>query len=143
MTLDTTTGREEVLAELRSGDKFLLTTHENPDGDALGSLVAMNEILRALGKDTVMFMSEEEFPLPYEYRWLPLDGACHALPADAEERTIVFLDCGNIDRMPVSFLRPRRRAHREHRPPPRQHPLRHREPGRGRRVVARPRSSGT
>ena len=29
----------------------------------------------------------------------------HELPADAEERTIVFLDCGNIDRMPVSFLR--------------------------------------
>jgi phosphoesterase RecJ-like protein len=64
----------------------------------------MNEILRALGKDTVMFLSEEEFPLPYEYRWLPLDGASHTLPDDAEERTIVFLDCGNIDRMPVSFL---------------------------------------
>jgi bifunctional oligoribonuclease and PAP phosphatase NrnA len=104
VTLDTTTAREEVLAELRSSDKFLLTTHENPDGDALGSLVAMNEILRALGKDTVMFLSAEEIPLPYEYRWLPLEGVVHELPADAEERTIVFLDCGNIDRMPVSFL---------------------------------------
>ena len=104
MKLDMTTGREEVLAELRSGEKFLLTTHENPDGDALGSLVAMNEVLRALGKDTVMFLSEQEFPLPYEYRWLPLDSASHTLPADAEDRTIVFLDCGNIDRMPVSFL---------------------------------------
>jgi phosphoesterase RecJ-like protein len=104
VSIDTATGREAVLAELRAGEKFLLTTHENPDGDALGSLVGMNEILRALGKDTVMFLSEEEFPLPYEYRWLPLDGACHTLPADAEERTIVFLDCGNIDRMPVSFL---------------------------------------
>jgi phosphoesterase RecJ-like protein len=104
VTLDTTTAREEVLAELRSGDKFLLTTHENPDGDALGSLVAMNEILRTLGKDTVMFLSAEEFPLPYEYRWLPLENVSHALPDDAEERTIVFLDCGNIDRMPVSFL---------------------------------------
>jgi bifunctional oligoribonuclease and PAP phosphatase NrnA len=105
MTLDITTAREEVLAELRTGEKFLLTTHENPDGDALGSLVAMNEILRALGKDTVMFLSAEEFPLPYEYRHLPLDGLSHTLPADAEQRTIVFLDCGNIDRMPVSFLR--------------------------------------
>jgi bifunctional oligoribonuclease and PAP phosphatase NrnA len=104
VTLDTTTAREEVLAELRSSDKFLLTTHENPDGDALGSLVAMNEILRALGKDTVMFLSAEEIPLPYEYRWLPLEGVVHELPADAEERTIVFLDCGNVDRMPVSFL---------------------------------------
>ena len=105
MTLDTTTAREEVLAELRGGEKFLLTTHENPDGDALGSLVAMNEILRALGKDTAMFMSAEEFPLPYEYRDLPVSGMLHALPDDADERTIVFLDCGNIDRMPVTFLR--------------------------------------
>ena len=104
MKLDTATAREEVIAELRSSDKFLLTTHENPDGDALGSLVAMNEILRALDKDTVMFLSEAEFPLPYEYRWLPLESASHTLPDDAEERTIVFLDCGNVDRMPVTFL---------------------------------------
>jgi bifunctional oligoribonuclease and PAP phosphatase NrnA len=105
MTIDTTTARDEVLAELRTGEKFLLTTHENPDGDALGSLVAMNEILQALGKDTVMFLSAQEFPLPYEYRSLPLDGVVHEPPGDVSGRTIVFLDCGNIDRMPVSFLR--------------------------------------
>ena len=105
MTVTPTTARDEVLAELRSGEKFLLVTHENPDGDALGSLVAMNEILRGLGKDTVMFMSDEDFPLPSEYRDMPLDDVLHLPPADAEERTIVFLDCGNIDRMPVSFLR--------------------------------------
>jgi bifunctional oligoribonuclease and PAP phosphatase NrnA len=104
VTIDLTTAREQVLHELREGEKFLLTTHENPDGDALGSLVAMNETLRALGKDTVMFLSAEEFPLPYEYRDLPLGSVSHSLPADAEERTIVFLDCGNLDRMPVSFL---------------------------------------
>ena len=104
MTIDLTTAREEVLHELRAGEKFLLTTHENPDGDALGSLVAMNETLRALGKDTVMFLSAEEFPLPYEYRDLPLGSVSHSLPEDAGERTIVFLDCGNLDRMPVSFL---------------------------------------
>jgi phosphoesterase RecJ-like protein len=102
--MDLTTAREEVLHELREGEKFLLTTHENPDGDALGSLVAMNETLQALGKDTVMFLSAEEFPLPYEYRDLPLGSVSHSLPDDAEERTIVFLDCGNLDRMPVSFL---------------------------------------
>ena len=104
MTIDLTTAREQVLQELRDGEKFLLTTHENPDGDALGSLVAMNETLRALGKDTVMFLSAEEFPLPYEYRDLPLGSVSHSLPEDADERTIVFLDCGNLDRMPVSFL---------------------------------------
>jgi bifunctional oligoribonuclease and PAP phosphatase NrnA len=98
------TEREHVVEELRLGEKFLLTTHENPDGDALGSLVAMHEILELMGKDNVMFLSAEDFPLPYEYRTLPLDDVTHELPPDAEERTIVFLDCGNIDRMPVSFL---------------------------------------
>jgi phosphoesterase RecJ-like protein len=104
MKIDIASAREHVLQELRIGQKFLLTTHENPDGDALGSLVGMNEILTQLGKDCTMFMSLEEYPLPYEYRDLPLVNVVHELPDDAENRTIVFLDCGNIDRMPVSFL---------------------------------------
>jgi phosphoesterase RecJ-like protein len=98
------TGREQILAELTFGQKFLLTTHENPDGDALGSLLAMHGMLKLMGKDSVMFMSAEEFPLPYEYRHLPLEEVMHELPDDADERSIVFLDCGNIDRMPVNFL---------------------------------------
>jgi bifunctional oligoribonuclease and PAP phosphatase NrnA len=103
-TTASASARERVIDELRLGEKFLLTTHENPDGDALGSLVAMHEILDLMGKDNIMFMSADEFPLPYEYRSLPLDDVSHVLPEDAEERTIVFLDCGNIDRMPVGFL---------------------------------------
>jgi len=102
--VDVVSAREHVVQELRNADKFLLTTHENPDGDALGSLAAMNEVLLQLGKDCMMFMSEEEYPLPYEYQDLPLEGVVHELPPDAADRTIVFLDCGNIDRMPVSFL---------------------------------------
>ena len=65
----------EALAELRRPDKLLLTTHENPDGDALGSLLAMHWILEQLGKDSVMFMSPDEFPLPYEYRHMDLRAA--------------------------------------------------------------------
>jgi bifunctional oligoribonuclease and PAP phosphatase NrnA len=99
------TEQEQVVGELRAADKLLLTTHENPDGDALGSLLAMHGILTQLGKDSVMYMSPEEFPLPWEYRGLPLhDGLVMTPPRDVAERTIVFLDCGNIDRMPVDFL---------------------------------------
>jgi phosphoesterase RecJ-like protein len=65
----------------------------------------MHKMLAGMGKDNIMFMSADEYPLPYEYRSLPLDDVSHVLPEDAEERTIVFLDCGNIDRMPVGFLR--------------------------------------
>jgi bifunctional oligoribonuclease and PAP phosphatase NrnA len=99
------TEQEQVVSELRAADKLLLTTHENPDGDALGSLLAMHGVLTQLGKDSVMYMSPEEFPLPWEYRGLPLhDGLVMTPPRDVAERTIVFLDCGNIDRMPVEFL---------------------------------------
>jgi len=93
-----------VAEEIRSGDRFLLTTHENPDGDALGSLLAMNRLLTALGKDSVMFLLAKEFPLPVEYRFLPLEEVFHEPPADMSDRVVIFLDCGNIDRMPVDFL---------------------------------------
>ncbi len=94
-----------VAGEIRAGDRFLLTTHENPDGDALGSLLATQRILEALGKDSVMFLAAKEFPLPVEYRFLPLEEVFHEPPADINDRIVIFLDCGNIDRMPVDFLR--------------------------------------
>ena len=94
-----------VAEEIRAGERFLLTTHENPDGDALGSLLAMHRILGTLGKDSVMFLAAKEFPLPIEYRFLPLEEVFHEPPADIADRIVIFLDCGNIDRMPVGFLR--------------------------------------
>ena len=96
---------EQVADELRRADRLLLTTHENPDGDALGSLLGMHLLLSQLGKDAAMFLAAEEFPLPHEYRFLSIDGVLNAPPADLAERLVVFLDCGNIDRMPVDFLR--------------------------------------
>jgi phosphoesterase RecJ-like protein len=95
---------DQVVDALRGNDRFLLTTHEGPDGDALGSLLAMQGILEQLGKDSVMFLAAKEFPLPVEYRFLPLTDVFHEPPADVVDRVLVFLDCGNIDRMPVSFL---------------------------------------
>ncbi len=97
--------REEVLDEIRSARKLIVVTHENPDGDALGSLVAMQEILEALGKDSDPFIDERELPLPHEYRFMPLDGVLTAPPADLEQRTVVFLDCGNLERNPAEALR--------------------------------------
>jgi bifunctional oligoribonuclease and PAP phosphatase NrnA len=96
---------DQVVEALRANDRFLLTTHEGPDGDALGSLLAMQGFLEQLGKDSVMFLAAKEFPLPVEYRFLPLTDVFHEPPADVVDRVLVFLDCGNIDRMPVSFLR--------------------------------------
>jgi phosphoesterase RecJ-like protein len=99
------TAVDQVLLEIRQASRLLLTTHENPDGDALGSLLATHLILQQLGKDSVMFMSADEFPLPPEYRFLPLAGVVSEPPADLDQRVLVFLDCGNIDRMPADFLK--------------------------------------
>ena len=97
--------RRQVLDAIRSASKFVLVTHEHPDGDALGSLVAMHRVLCALDKDSVMFMAADEFPLPHEYRFFRFDGLQSHPPEDLDERTIVFLDCGNIDRNPAHELK--------------------------------------
>jgi bifunctional oligoribonuclease and PAP phosphatase NrnA len=98
--------RERVLERLREDRSFVLAAHENPDGDALGSLVAMQGLLTALAKDTVMFVAPEDLPLPYEYQGLfDLTGLIQAPPADIAQRTVIFLDCGNIDRNSATVLR--------------------------------------
>ncbi|HEY6399190.1 MAG TPA: bifunctional oligoribonuclease/PAP phosphatase NrnA [Solirubrobacteraceae bacterium] len=99
--------RDAVLKEIRAAERFILVTHERPDGDALGSLVAMQESLSALGKDSVMFISPEDFPLPTEYSFLSLAGVVETMPEDIDQRTIVFLDCGNVERNAAkAFRRP-------------------------------------
>ena len=95
--------RDEVLGAIREGERFVLVTHENPDGDALGSLVAMQGVMRALGKDSLMFIGRDEFPLPYEYAFFEFDGLISEIPDDVADRTIVFLDCGNLDRNAVEI----------------------------------------
>jgi phosphoesterase RecJ-like protein len=102
---DAAATRERVLQRIREDDRFVLATHENPDGDALGSLVGMQELLAALGKDSAMFIAPDDLPLPAEYSIFDLDGAIQAPPADISERTVVFLDCGNIDRNSARVLR--------------------------------------
>ena len=97
--------RGETLRAIREHDRFCLTTHERPDGDAVGSLAAMQLILAALGKDSVTFMPAHEFPLPYEYRFIQLEGLTTDPPADLSERTLIFLDCGNIERTSAEALK--------------------------------------
>ena len=70
----TSTELAAVVQAIRSHERFLVVTHENPDGDALGSMLALTLGLRALGKDPVMYLTGRA-PLPAEYRFLSLDGA--------------------------------------------------------------------
>src|SRR5947208_11142923 len=94
----TTRDLAAVVEALRAHGRFLVTTHENPDGDALGSLLAMHLALTQLGKDTLMVLANDA-PLPGEYRFLQLDGLRHEWPDDLAERVLVAVDCAQENRM--------------------------------------------
>jgi bifunctional oligoribonuclease and PAP phosphatase NrnA len=89
---------EAVAEAIRSHDRFVVTTHENPDGDALGSVLAMSLALEQLGKDAVMYLFGK-VPLPHEYGFMDLDRLRRTLPEDASERVVLALDCANERRL--------------------------------------------
>jgi phosphoesterase RecJ-like protein len=83
---------------IRANDRFLVVTHENPDGDALGSMLGLALALGALGKDVVMYLSGSA-PTPAEYRFLDLADVRRELPDDLEERILLAVDCANERRI--------------------------------------------
>jgi bifunctional oligoribonuclease and PAP phosphatase NrnA len=96
--MQTSTDLQAVAAALRKHDRFLVVTHENPDGDALGSLLATTLALRGLGKDAEMFLGGTG-SLPREYAFMQLDGLRRDLPHDLEQRVLVAVDCAKADRI--------------------------------------------
>jgi phosphoesterase RecJ-like protein len=94
----TTSEIEAVADAIRSRDRFLLITHENPDGDALGSILATKLALDGLGKDSVMYLYGDA-PLPAEYRFMELGDLRRTLPDDWRERVLLAVDCANESRL--------------------------------------------
>lgn len=93
-----------VASALQDSDRFLLITHENPDGDAIGSLTAAHRLLESLGADATMHLSEGDDPAP-EYSFLvDWTKVTRTIPADVGDRTIVLLDCGNAERRSAKDL---------------------------------------
>jgi phosphoesterase RecJ-like protein len=89
---------EAVAGAIRAHDRFLVTTHENPDGDALGSLLATTLALRQLGKDAVMYLVGQT-PLPQEYGFMQLEELRRSVPGDASQRVLLCVDCANESRL--------------------------------------------
>jgi phosphoesterase RecJ-like protein len=93
-----TTDLKAIADALRRHERFLVVTHENPDGDALGSLLAATIALRQLGKDAVMYLAGST-PLPREYAFMPLEGMVREAPGDAADRVLLAVDCAKEDRI--------------------------------------------
>ena len=94
------TDTSAVVEALRANDRFMVTSHDNPDGDALGSLLATHLALDALGKDSLMVLGGIA-PLPGEYAFLELEarGLLRSAPTDARERVLVAVDCAQEGRI--------------------------------------------
>jgi phosphoesterase RecJ-like protein len=89
-----------LLAFFRSHPRLLLTSHARPDGDAIGSVLALAEVLDQLGCNAEVILVD---PIPYIYRTLPnLDRIHHTASAndvDPDQNTpAILLECDGIAR---------------------------------------------
>lgn len=80
---------------LANGERFVVTTHISPDGDAIGSAKAMEEMLRQLGKEVWLYHAQE---VPSAHSFLGTGSWKRNLPDDLSEWTAVVLDCASFDR---------------------------------------------
>ena len=85
----------EIVDAIAAHDSFLITAHENPDGDAVGSSLALGNYLRKLGKDVTVYFCD---PLPDLYAFLPMaDQVVNSLPLRSFDITFI-LDVGEFRR---------------------------------------------
>lgn len=80
---------------IMEGQDFLVTTHIDPDGDAIGSAFAFAFALKALGKKATVYFNDQ---VPYRYEFLPAPRITHTVPHDAFD-AIFVLDCGSLFRI--------------------------------------------
>jgi phosphoesterase RecJ-like protein len=89
-----------ILGVIAANETFLITAHENPDGDAVGSSLALANYLRNSGKSVSIFFPD---PLPDNYKFLPLaDTVLNHIP-DRFFDICFVLDCGDILRISETF----------------------------------------
>lgn len=91
---------EDLLKKIRQGNRFLLTSHINPDGDAIGSALGLARLLRRMGKGAVVWNHD---PTPTVYRPLPGSERIHVgeePPAGFPDMfdAIIVLECPSPDR---------------------------------------------
>jgi bifunctional oligoribonuclease and PAP phosphatase NrnA len=101
MTDTETTTRDlaEVVAALAAADRILIASHENPDGDAIGSMSAAAQALRGAGKQVRLYLHADS-PLPHEYGFLDMDGLERQIePGSTAGWTLLAVDCGNESRL--------------------------------------------
>ncbi len=95
---------EELSEIINSHDDFLIITHIFPDGDALGSLTVLHNLLIKLGKNSEMLCKSI---LPYQYKFLPgfsgIKEDISQIGPVGKKYVCIFLDCADESRAGVDF----------------------------------------
>jgi bifunctional oligoribonuclease and PAP phosphatase NrnA len=88
---------DRIIQQLTNSRNVFIASHENPDGDAIGSLLATGLALSALGKRTTLYNVSQ---IPAVYRFLPsVDAIVRTLDVTSDFDTAVILDCGDLNRI--------------------------------------------
>src|ERR1051325_6542744 len=96
---------QEVLKHIEQRDKFLLTSHARPDGDAVGSALAFCQILRSLGKDAEVVLHDG---VPRIYEPLPCaDRVIRADQVNGNYEAAIILECDSVQRTRLQGLESR------------------------------------
>jgi bifunctional oligoribonuclease and PAP phosphatase NrnA len=91
-----------ILDVIRHGRRFLVTSHQRPDGDAIGSAVAMTLALRALGKDATVVM--EAIPPAFLQPFPDVDAIRVSTTVDETVDAVLVMECSTLARCGVAGL---------------------------------------
>ena len=95
---------EAILEVLRRGERFLICSHSRPDGDAVGSMLAMGMLLEQLGKRADLVSADR---IPNIYRGLPgAEGIRSALRVRGPYDAVILLECDGLERTRLRGLEP-------------------------------------
>src|SRR6185312_14029673 len=93
---------QQVLQEIERRNSFVVTSHARPDGDAIGSAIAMAEVLRGMGKTADVVMADS---VPVLYRPLPYtENVIHASAVTGPYDCVIVLECDSTQRTRLEGL---------------------------------------
>ncbi|HXZ31476.1 MAG TPA: bifunctional oligoribonuclease/PAP phosphatase NrnA [Terriglobales bacterium] len=96
---------QEILRQIEQRQRFLLTSHARPDGDAVGSALACSQILRLMGKEAEVVLRDG---VPRIYQPLPFaDTVVTAERVNGKYEAAIILECDSIQRTRLQGLEDR------------------------------------
>ncbi|MBI3752760.1 MAG: bifunctional oligoribonuclease/PAP phosphatase NrnA [Deltaproteobacteria bacterium] len=92
---------KQVINEIRHGNSFLVASHVNPEGDAVGSLLSLTLGLKGLQKDVTAYLYD---PVPKTFKFLPFaDKVVNKIDENKIYDAVLVVDCGQKDRLGEDF----------------------------------------